>query len=60
MKKLLAAVLVLLFVFLAGAAAVGYWGWRTLNQPHRGFAEPELLVEIPTGMGARTILELLE
>ncbi|MGB6365375.1 MAG: endolytic transglycosylase MltG, partial [Thermoanaerobaculia bacterium] len=60
MKKLLAAVLALLIVLLAAAAAVGYWGWQTLNQPHRGFAEPELLVEIPAGMGARTILELLE
>lgn len=60
MKKLLAAVLVLLFVLLAGAGALGYWGWRTLNQPYMGFTEPELMVEIPTGMGARTILELLE
>jgi UPF0755 protein len=59
-KKLLAAVLVLLIVMLAGAAALGYWGWRTLNQPYKRFAEPELLVEIPTGMDARTILELLE
>ena len=60
MKKLLAGVLVLLIVLLAGAAAVGYWEWRTLNQPYKGFAEPELVVEIPTGMGASTILELLE
>jgi UPF0755 protein len=59
-KKLLWLGLVLLLVLLAGAAALGAWGWWTLNQPYIGFTQPELVVEVPTGMDARTILELLE
>lgn len=59
-KRLLRLLLVILIALLAVAAAIGTWGWRTLNQPFKGFDAPELTVEIPEGMGARAILEMLE
>jgi len=49
MKRVLgiAAVLVLL-----GIAAGGFWFYRSLEQPYKGFTEEEVFVDIPPGTGS--------
>jgi peptidoglycan lytic transglycosylase G len=52
MKKLLGLVLVLL---LAGGAVAGYFYYTRVSEPYRGYSEAERFVEIPNGVGSRTI-----
>lgn len=52
--------LVLLVVILAVAAGVGgWWGYSKLIEPYRGYSEPEVFVDIPSGSGPGRIGERL-
>jgi UPF0755 protein len=44
-----------LLVLALVVAAVGAYGVRSLDQPHRGFVEPEIFVDIPHGLGVSAI-----
>ena len=48
-------------VVVAGivAAAAGWWGYSKLIEPYRGYAEPEVFVDIPSGSGPGRIGERL-
>ena len=48
-------VLVRLLVLAVVVAAVGAVAVRSLNQPFQGFAEPEIFVDIPHGLGVAAI-----
>src|SRR5678815_1134762 len=52
MKRFVIVVLLLLILAAGGAAGAVYF---RLQQPYRGYAGAEQLVEIPTGSGTRTI-----
>ena len=52
MKKLLAFVVLLLFLVAAGAAALLY---LRVNEPYRGYQEAEQFVELPSGSGSAAI-----
>ncbi len=41
------------------AAAGGWWGYSKLVEPYRGYAEPEIFVDIPSGSGPGRIGERL-
>jgi UPF0755 protein len=51
--------LVLLIVVVMVAAAGGWWGYSRLVEPYRGFSEPEVFVDIPSGSGPGRIGERL-
>jgi UPF0755 protein len=46
-------VLVLVLAVAAGAAA--WWAYQRIQTPYRGFAEPEVFVELPQGTGVAAI-----
>jgi len=56
MKKVLVALVVLI---LLGTAAAAYVVFGRLNQPFRGFSDPEIFVAIPSGAGSNAIGERL-
>jgi UPF0755 protein len=49
--------LVILIVVVAGAG--GWWGYSKLIEPYRGYTEPEVFVDIPSGSGPSRIGERL-
>jgi UPF0755 protein len=49
----------LLFVIAIVVAAGGWWGYSRLVEPYRGYAEPEVFVDIPSGSGPSRIGERL-
>lgn len=52
--------LFVLVLLLLVPAAMGFWSWRKLEQPFKGYTEPEKIISITPGMGAGQILALLE
>ena len=56
MKKVLVALVILV---LLGSAAAAYVVFGRLNQPFRGFSDPEIFVDIPSGAGSSAIGERL-
>ena len=52
MKKIIALFFVLL---IAGAAVAGGWFYRRVQAPYRGYSGAEQFVEIPSGVGTKTI-----
>ncbi|HVR28683.1 MAG TPA: endolytic transglycosylase MltG [Thermoanaerobaculia bacterium] len=57
-RALAAALLALLP--LATALGTAVWGWRVVHRPYQGWAGEEVLIDLPSGMGARAIVERLE
>ena len=55
MKKLLLSLLVVLVLVAGGAAAFVFYMVNRIQQPYKGFSEPERFVEIPSGTGAAEI-----
>ena len=54
----LAAVVVV--VLLGGVLAASSWVWRTLHEPYQGYATEEVLIDVPKGTDAASILESLD
>lgn len=52
--------LFVLVLLLLVPVAMGLWSWRKLEQPFKGYPEPEKVISIASGMGAGQILTLLE
>lgn len=57
--KWLKRVFVLAVVIAIAAAAGGWWGYSKLIEPYRGYTEPEVFVDIPSGSGPGRIGERL-
>jgi UPF0755 protein len=55
MKKLLLPLLVAIVLVAGGAAAFAFYMVNRIQQPYKGFSEPERFVEIPSGTGAAEI-----
>ena len=55
MKKLLLSLLVVVVLVAGGAAASVFYMVNRIQQPYKGFPEPERFVEIPSGTGAAEI-----
>jgi UPF0755 protein len=55
MKKLLLSLLVAIVLVAGGAAAFAFYMVNRIQQPYKGFSEPERFVEIPSGTGAAEI-----
>ena len=55
MKKLLLSLLVVVVLVAGGAAAFVFYMVNRIQQPYKGFPEPERFVEIPSGTGAAEI-----
>ncbi len=55
MKKLLLSLLVAVVLVAGGAAAFVFYMVNRIQQPYKGFSEPERFVEIPSGTGAAEI-----
>ena len=55
MKKLLLSLLVVVVLVAASAAAFAFYMVNRIQQPYKGFSEPERFVEIPSGTGAAEI-----
>lgn len=55
MKKLLLSLLVVVVLVAGGAAASVFYMVNRIQQPYKGFPEPERFVEIPPGTGAAEI-----
>ena len=47
-------------VLLGIAATLGSWAWRTIHEPYQGYRPDEVLIDVPRGTDAATILESLE
>jgi len=45
---------------LGVAAALGSWAWRTIHEPYQGYSADEVLIDVPRGTDAATILESLK
>lgn len=56
MKRLLA--IAVAFVLLTGLAG-GFWIYRSIGQPYRGFTDPEVFVDIPPGSSTATMAKRL-
>jgi UPF0755 protein len=54
-KKLLLALLVIVVLVAGSAAAFTYYMVNRIQEPYKGFSEPEKFVEIPSGTGAAEI-----
>jgi len=54
-KKLLLSLLVVVVLVAGGAAASVFYMVNRIQQPYKGFPEPERFVEIPSGTGAAEI-----
>ena len=50
----------LLLILLGAGTTLVTWAWRTVHQPFRGYDAAEVLVEVPKGTDAVTILRSLE
>ena len=48
-----------LALFLVLVAAAGFWFYRSLQQPYRGFTEAEVFVEIPPGASTASMASRL-
>ena len=55
MKKLLVSLLVVVALVGGGAAAFVFYMVNRIQEPYKGFPEPERFVEIPSGTGAAEI-----
>lgn len=55
MKTLLLSLLVVIALVAGGAAAFGFYTVNRIQEPYKGFSEPEKFVEIPSGTGAAEI-----
>ena len=55
MKKLLLSLVVVVVLVAGGAAASVFYMVNRIQQPYKGFPEPERFVEIPSGTGAAEI-----
>ncbi len=55
MKKLLVSLLVVAVLVAGGAAAFAFYTVNRIQEPYKGFVEPEKFVEIPSGTGAAEI-----
>ena len=55
MKKLLLSLLVVVVLVAGGAAAFVFYMVNRIQEPYKGFSEPEKFVEIPSGTGAAEI-----
>ena len=55
MKKLLLSLVVVVVLVAGGAAASVFYMVNRIQQPYKGFPEPERFVEIPPGTGAAEI-----
>ena len=55
MKKLLLSVLVVVVLVAGGAAAFVFFMLNRIQEPYKGFSEPEKFVDIPSGTGAAEI-----
>lgn len=60
MKRVLVWLAVLLVVALAAAGAAGWWAWRQVERPHRGFPGEAAMVVVEPGTPSVHILDLLE
>jgi UPF0755 protein len=49
-----------LLVMLGTASSLVSWAWRVLHEPYQGYDKGEVVVEVPKGSDAVTILESLE
>ncbi len=59
--KIAAASGVLILLVLLGAAVTLFsWAWRTVHEPFKGYSSAEILIEVPKGAGAASILASLE
>jgi len=56
MKRL---ILIAVALVVAGGLGAAAWVYRSLEQPYRGFTEPELFVEIPTGSSTTSMARRL-
>lgn len=59
MRALAATILTLLLLAASGSAVIMRWAWSALNEPNRGFAQIEGVVNIEPGLTGRQILDLL-
>jgi UPF0755 protein len=59
MIKWLKRFFVLAVLLAVAAGAGGWWGYSRLIEPYRGYAEPEVFVDIPSGSGPGRIGERL-
>lgn len=55
MKKLLLSLVVVLVLIAGGVTAVAVYMVNRIQEPYKGFPEPEKFVEIPSGTGAAEI-----
>jgi len=55
MKKLLLSLLVVVVLVAGGAAAFVFYMVNRIQEPYKGFSEPERFVEIPSGTGTAEI-----
>ena len=55
MKKLLLSLLVVVVLVAGGAAAFAFYMVNRIQDPYKGFSEPERFVEIPSGTGTAEI-----
>lgn len=60
MKRVLVWLVVLLVLGLAAAGAAGWWAWRQVERPHRGFAGDAATVVVEPGTPSVHILDQLE
>jgi UPF0755 protein len=54
-KKLLIALSILVLILAGGAAAFGFYAWKRMQAPYKGFSEAEKFVDIPPGTGPAEI-----
>jgi UPF0755 protein len=60
MKRLLVWLAALLVLGLAAAGAAGWWAWRQVERPHRGFPGDAAMVVVEPGTPSVHILDQLE
>lgn len=60
MKRVLVVLAVVLVLGLAAAGATGWWAWRQVERPHRGFAGDAAMVVVEPGTASVHILDRLE
>ncbi|HEX6202742.1 MAG TPA: endolytic transglycosylase MltG [Thermoanaerobaculia bacterium] len=60
MKRILVWLAVLVVVVLVAAGAAGWWAWRQVERPYRGFPGDAAMVVVEPGTASVHILDLLE
>jgi UPF0755 protein len=55
MRKFVISTILLLVLLAAGAAAVAAFIWQRIQEPYKGFADTEQLIEVEPGAGAPAI-----